>query len=325
MESYLSPNGFVNSFYQEINRFLTKNFRDVESRSKWNFQYELFKQTDNEKLRGWLREANARSRKSNKKVAEKKESLRSTNQEKKSSRLRNKKVTSMIHAITVLVEEQELASKEKAQSIFFYDIPAADILLKEEYKKMLDNGCFGMDSNKNFARWYDGSWSNKDRRERDRWDSKNTKMLDIFKERKINGDDYHERGVMWVSMIGSGNQVVASVPTISEGTVVDTINQWRRDINISEDNMVTSKQLQKYSVQMEEVVKVAREYRKQAKLKKEIVDNIKNLPKNKTDDKLSMFHAKFSLNDATRELEYDLSNPTLHKICYFRNIKDLKK
>lgn len=45
---------------------------------------------------------------------------------------------------------------------------------------------------------------------------------------------------------------------------------------------------------------------KQAKLKK-IVDNFKNLPKNKTDDKLSMFHAKFSLNDVPCELEYDLS------------------
>ncbi|PKY56751.1 hypothetical protein RhiirA4_477264 [Rhizophagus irregularis] len=43
-----------------------------------------------------------------------------------------------------------------------------------------------------------------------------------------------------VSMIGCGNQVIASVPTISEETVVDTINQWRRDINILEDNMVAT-------------------------------------------------------------------------------------
>ncbi|GBC00961.1 hypothetical protein RclHR1_04010008 [Rhizophagus clarus] len=46
----------------------------------------------------------------------------------------------------------------------------------------------------------------------------------------------------------------------------------------------------------------------------EIVDNFKNLPKNKTNNKLSLFNAKFSLNNIPCELEYDLSNFTLENL-----------
>ncbi|RGB41202.1 hypothetical protein C1646_752375 [Rhizophagus diaphanus] len=46
----------------------------------------------------------------------------------------------------------------------------------------------------------------------------------------------------------------------------------------------------------------------------EIVDNFMNLPKNKTENKLSIFNAKFSLNNVPCELEYDLSNFTLENL-----------
>ncbi|PKC14870.1 hypothetical protein RhiirA5_495028 [Rhizophagus irregularis] len=45
-----------------------------------------------------------------------------------------------------------------------------------------------------------------------------------------------------------------------------------------------------------------------------IVDNFKNLPKNKTENKLSVFNAKFSLNNVPCEMEYDLSNFTLENL-----------
>ncbi|RIA95181.1 hypothetical protein C1645_817027 [Glomus cerebriforme] len=51
----------------------------------------------------------------------------------------------------------------------------------------------------------------------------------------------------------------------------------------------------------------------------EIVDNLKNLPKKKP-EKLSIFHAKFTLNNIPCELEYDLSNfslENLHKLVIF--------
>jgi hypothetical protein len=46
----------------------------------------------------------------------------------------------------------------------------------------------------------------------------------------------------------------------------------------------------------------------------EIVDNFKNLPRNKPDNKLSMFNAKFSIDNVPCELEYDLSNFTLENL-----------
>jgi hypothetical protein len=52
------------------------------------------------------------------------------------------------------------------------------------------------------------------------------------------------------------------VPTISEETLVDTINQWRRDKQF----------IQKDNVQMEEVVKVIREYREEEKVKIERIN-----------------------------------------------------
>ncbi|GBB96783.1 hypothetical protein RclHR1_28300002 [Rhizophagus clarus] len=47
----------------------------------------------------------------------------------------------------------------------------------------------------------------------------------------------------------------------------------------------------------------------------EIVDNLKNLPKNKTDNsKFSRFNVKFALNNIPCEFEYDLSNFSLESL-----------
>ncbi|CAB4390503.1 unnamed protein product [Rhizophagus irregularis] len=45
----------------------------------------------------------------------------------------------------------------------------------------------------------------------------------------------------------------------------------------------------------------------------EVVNNYKNFPKNKT-EKISVFNAKFTLNNVPCELEYDLSNFTLENL-----------
>jgi hypothetical protein len=139
-------------------------------------------------------------------------------EEKSKSRSKKKKEKSAITEIPILVDDQEMADKEKARDIFFYDVPKywkeedivrelskigtvhrvhikkqfkytsvkAKISLFEQFAKSFDGGAFGMGINKHFIRWYNGESTTKDRKERDKYQLIRDMMIEEIEECKAN-------------------------------------------------------------------------------------------------------------------------------------------